>query len=106
MREIRRNGKAYEILSGIAGGLLRVVIPSRSGPGLSNEDRHRKADPRLGRPGMEQWKILVLGVLRLGLNSDYDRIHDGLARTQGPRLLKKIGCSEHRRLNEKEVSNG
>ena len=30
------------------------VIPSRSGPGLSNEDRHRKADPRLGRPGMEQ----------------------------------------------------
>ena len=51
--------------------VLERVIPSRSGPGLSNEDRHRKADPRLGRPGMEQWKILVLGVLRLGLNSDY-----------------------------------
>ncbi|MCU7940582.1 MAG: hypothetical protein KZQ64_00815 [gamma proteobacterium symbiont of Bathyaustriella thionipta] len=30
----------------------------------------------LGRPGMEQWKILVLGVLRLGLNTDYDRIHE------------------------------
>jgi len=29
----------------------------------------------MGRPGMEQWKILVLGVLRLGLNADYDRIH-------------------------------
>jgi IS5 family transposase len=25
---------------------------------------------------MEQWKILVLGVLRLGLNADYDRIHE------------------------------
>lgn len=25
---------------------------------------------------MEQWKILVLGVLRLGLNTDYDRIHE------------------------------
>ena len=24
---------------------------------------------------MEQWKILVLGVLRLGLNADYDRLH-------------------------------
>ncbi len=36
----------------------------------------RKADPRLGRPGMEQWKILVLAVLRLGLNTDYDRIHE------------------------------
>ena len=56
--------------------VLERVIPSRSGAGLSNEDRHRKADPRLGRPGMEQWKILVLGVLRLGLNSDYDRIHE------------------------------
>jgi len=27
-----------------------------------------------GRPGMSQWQILVLGVLRLGLNADYDRI--------------------------------
>jgi hypothetical protein len=25
---------------------------------------------------MEQWKILVLGVLHLGLNADYDRIHE------------------------------
>ena len=56
--------------------VLERVIPSRSGPGLSNEDRHRKADPRLGRPGKEQWKILALGVLRLGLNTDYDRIHE------------------------------
>jgi len=29
-----------------------------------------------GRPGMEQWKILVLGVLRLGINTDYDRLHE------------------------------
>jgi hypothetical protein len=35
-----------------------------------------KADPGNGRPGMEQWRILVLGVLRLGLNADYDRIHE------------------------------
>lgn len=28
-----------------------------------------------GRPGMELWSILVLGVLRLDLNADYDRIH-------------------------------
>ena len=25
---------------------------------------------------MDQWTILVLGVLRLGLNADYDRIHE------------------------------
>ena len=29
-----------------------------------------------GRPGMELWKILVCGVLRLDLNEDYDRLHD------------------------------
>jgi IS5 family transposase len=38
-----------------------------------------------GRPGMDLWHILVLGVVRLGLGCDYDRIehianHDGLVR--------------------------
>ena len=35
-----------------------------------------KVDPNNGRPGMTQWQILVLGVLRLGLNADYDRIQE------------------------------
>ena len=49
--------------------ILREVIPQRTtGEG--------KADASTGRPGMEQWRILVLGVMRLGLNADYDRIHD------------------------------
>lgn len=29
-----------------------------------------------GRPGMELWQILVLGVVRLGLDCDYDRLED------------------------------
>jgi IS5 family transposase len=49
--------------------ILREVMPTRvRGEG--------KADAGTGRPGMEQWRILVLGVLRLGLNADYDRIHE------------------------------
>lgn len=49
--------------------LLQEIIPFRAkGAG--------KADARIGRPGMEQWRILVLGTLRLGLNVDYDRIHE------------------------------
>ena len=49
--------------------ILREVMPNRvSGEG--------KADANTGRPGMEQWRILVLGVLRLGLNADFDRIHE------------------------------
>ena len=49
--------------------ILREVMPNRvNGQG--------KADAATGRPGMEQWRILVLGVVRLGLNADYDRIHE------------------------------
>ena len=33
-----------------------------------------KTDKKNGRPGMELWKIFVLGVLRLSLNCDYDRL--------------------------------
>ena len=35
-----------------------------------------KADKTNGRPGMDLWKILVMGTLRLNLNCDYDRLHE------------------------------
>lgn len=50
--------------------ILIEVIPNRV------EKDNEKASCDLGRPGMDQWKILVLGVLRLGLNVDYDRVHE------------------------------
>lgn len=51
--------------------ILEEVIPCRVGP-----CKEGKASKDKGRPGMEQWQILVLGTLRLGLNTDYDRIHE------------------------------
>jgi IS5 family transposase len=33
-------------------------------------------DPTTGRPGMELWKILVLGTLRLNCNWDYDKVQE------------------------------
>jgi transposase, IS5 family len=51
--------------------ILEEVVPNR--PGSAEND---KASTDKGRPGMEQWRILVLGTLRLGLNADYDRIHE------------------------------
>lgn len=49
--------------------ILREVMPRRlQGDGV--------VDANTGRPGMQQWRILVLGVLRLGLNADYDRIRE------------------------------
>jgi transposase, IS5 family len=49
--------------------ILEEVLPERVGA-------EGKANPNTGRPGMAQWTILVLGVLRLGLNADYDRIQE------------------------------
>jgi hypothetical protein len=49
--------------------ILEEVLPDRVGA-------EGKVDPKTGRPGMAQWTILVLGVLRLGLNADYDRIQE------------------------------
>src|SRR6266542_1518192 len=51
--------------------ILEEVVPYRVG-----SDKKDKARTDKGRPGMEQWRILVLGTLRLGLNADYDRIHE------------------------------
>ncbi len=42
--------------------ILEEVLPERVGA-------EGKASTKTGRPGMEQWKILVLGVLRSGLPS-------------------------------------
>ena len=48
-----------------------------------------KASASTGRPGMQQWTILVLGTLRLGLNENYDRILE-LANEHGT-LRKMLG---------------
>jgi transposase, IS5 family len=40
------------------------------------EGRVTKDKKATGRPGMELWRILVLGVVRLGLDCDYDRLAD------------------------------
>ena len=36
----------------------------------------QNVDVKNGRPGMELWKILVLGALRLTCNWDYDKLHE------------------------------
>lgn len=65
--------------------ILEEVLPERVGTGS-------KASANTGRPGMEQWKILVLGVLRLGLNMDYDRLQE-LA-NQHKTLRQMLGHSD------------
>ena len=47
--------------------ILAEMLPPRA-------DDEGTVSADTGRPGMAQWKILVLGTLRLGLNADFDRI--------------------------------
>jgi IS5 family transposase len=48
--------------------ILAEVVPRDRKHGPVSRDK--------GRPGMEQWRILVLGSLRLALGADYDRVHE------------------------------
>jgi len=41
-----------------------------------SESLEEKIDFHNGRPGMDLWKILVLGTLRLNCNWDFDKLHD------------------------------
>lgn len=49
--------------------ILKEVVPPDS-------DGKSKVSTELGRPGMDQWRILVLGTLRLCLDADYDRVEE------------------------------
>jgi hypothetical protein len=49
--------------------ILTEVLPMRT-------EEEGPVSAETGRPGMAQWKILVLGTLRLGLNADFDRIQE------------------------------
>ncbi len=60
--------------------ILGDVLPDKA-------DGSGKAGPHTGRPGMAQWNIPVLGVLRLGLDADYDRLHNLANRHKGIRQM-------------------
>ena len=51
--------------------ILEEIVPYKV-----EEDKKIPVSIDTGRPGMNQWTILVLGTLRLGLNADFDRIHE------------------------------
>ena len=49
--------------------ILEEVAPTKM-----DDERTKIVSINKGRPGIDQWSILVLGSLRVGLNTDYDRI--------------------------------
>ena len=67
--------------------ILEEVAPTK----LDN-DVEKVVSINKGRPGMDQWSILVLGALRLGLNADYDRILELANQHRTLREMLGLGC--------------
>ena len=81
--------------------ILAEVLPERQIEGKSV-----KADPNNGRPGMTQWQILVLGVLRLGLNTDYDRTQELANQHQTVRqMLGHSGWADEKYYNLQTIKD-
>ena len=64
-------------------------------------------DRSVGRPGMEIWRILVMGVVKQGLGCDFDRLHELV--NEHKTLRRFLGHSEvwdeHRYPNQTLVDN-
>lgn len=77
--QIRFDTKSRDDIPKILKGLqhLYLDIPLRTQIfQLLEAEISPKVSKSNGRPGMELWKILVCGVVRLDLNEDYDRLHE------------------------------
>ena len=64
--------------------ILEEIIPYKE---ADDSGSLAPVDANKGRPGMDQWNILVLGSLRLGLSADFDRIQELANQHQTLRLM-------------------
>lgn len=79
IEEIRLNPKSRDDIPALLQGLQYLY---------GKEERRREmfellerefrpgVDMGVGRPGMELWRVLVMGVLKQGLGCDFDRLHE------------------------------
>jgi len=58
---------------------------------LVQQDVNPDSSPELGRAGMHYWQILVLAVVRLGLNLNYDRLQDMVENHRALRHILGLG---------------
>ena len=77
IRDIKFNLRSRDDIPKILKGLQYLYITPELRKAifaLLSEQIAPEVDKKTGRPGMSLWEILVLGVLRLDLNCDYDRL--------------------------------
>jgi hypothetical protein len=67
------------------GSLRKKVV------GLVAEDVNQDSRRDVGRPGLDDWQIVVLAAVRLGCNYDYDKLQDQSENHRALRTLLGIG---------------
>ncbi len=78
IEDIRFDVKSRDDIPAILIGLQHIYANPETRERLSSlleEKFHPEVDLHTGRPGMDIWRVVVLGVLKQGLGCDYDRLH-------------------------------
>ena len=79
IEDIRFNLKSRDDVPAILIGLQHIYTNPQTREklfSLLEEKFLPEVDLRTGRPGMEVWRVVVLGVLKQGLGCDYDRLQE------------------------------
>ena len=79
VEDIRINPKSRDDIPALLLGLQHLYSDEESRSrlfALLDEHLLVGVDRTVGRPGMEMWRILVMGVVMQGLGCDYDRLHE------------------------------
>ena len=63
----------------------------------------REINPENGRPGMDLWKILVLGCIKLSCNWDYDKLHDIANNHKSLREMLGFGLMDEKKLFNRQT---
>ena len=58
---------------------------------LVAEDLNEDARRDVGRPGLDDWQVVVFAAVRLGCNYDYDKLQDQAENHRALRILLDIG---------------
>ncbi len=78
IEDIRFNMKSRDDIPAILIGLQHIYVNPQTRErlfSLLEEKFLPEVNLHTGRPGMDMWRVVVLGVLKQGLGCDYDRLH-------------------------------
>ena len=78
IEKIRFNPKSRDDIPAVLIGLQYIYVNTKTREelfSLLEKEFLAEVNFDVGRPGMDIWRVVVLGVLKQGLGCDYDRLH-------------------------------